>query len=323
MGRYNIVKELMKSWQPHQRLLCFLLLALALTCAISPFLTLGADWFMTQWPELMPKRIPFHRTFDRAFLVSGVVLFIIFRRSLFTTDLKTLFLLDPAQARRDFLTGLALAAGSIVLVLAAMIAREVFIPFFRLSRSLALSRIGSAAVAGVFAGFLEELFFRGILFMGLRAHRYDFRAYFLANLFYAALHFVRAGDPYFVDRLDLGVGFRHLAYTFTPFLDPLSLLPGLIGLVLVGSVLSFALERTGNLFLAIGLHAGWVFGLKTLRVFGDFKRDQLGWLFGSSDPKLVSGIITWTAIILAGTAVFYLTQSRAVRSSDRPRVEAA
>jgi hypothetical protein len=52
----------MKSWQPHQRLLLFLLLALALTSAISPILTLGADWFMTQSPALVPQRMPFHRT---------------------------------------------------------------------------------------------------------------------------------------------------------------------------------------------------------------------------------------------------------------------
>ena len=323
MGRYNIVEELMKSWQPHQRLLIFLLLALALACAISPFLTLGADWFMIQWPDLMPRRIPFHRTFDRAFMISGVVLFVVFRRSLFTRELKQLFHVSRAQARRDFLAGLSLAAGSILSVLVTMIASGVFTPFFRLSPSLAMSRIGSAAAAGVFAGVLEEVFFRGILFMGLRTHSYDFRAYCLANLFYAALHFIKPGDAYFVNHLDLGVGFRHLAYTFTPFLDPASLVPGMIGLLLVGCVLSFAVERTGNLFLAIGLHAGWVFGLKTLRVFGDFKRDQLSWLFGSSDPKIVSGVVTWTAILITGIAVSYLTKSRVVRLRDQPRVIAA
>ena len=129
--------------------------------------------------------------------------------------------------------------------------------------------------------------------------------------------------PTFSTSLDLSAGIRHLGYTFTPFLDPLSLLPGLIGLLLVGAVLSFAVERAGNLYLAIGLHAGWVFSLKTLRVFGDFQRDRLGWLFGSSDPKLVSGVAAWAAILLAGVAVYYLTKSRAVRSNDLPRAVAA
>jgi len=315
----------MKSWQPHQRLLLFLSLALALACAISPILTLGADWFMTQWPALMPRRIPFHRTFNRAFMVSGIVLFLLFHRALITAEVKKLFLVGRAATRRDFLAGLGLAAGSILLIVTAMTAADIYTPFFRLRPSVALSRIAGAAASGMFAGVFEELFFRGILFMGLRSHIYDRRAYLLANSFYAALHFAKPAEAYFIDQLDLSAGFRHLAYTFTPFLDPMSLLPGFVGIFLVGAVLSFAVERTGNLFLAIGLHAGWVFGLKTLRVFGDFrvKRDQLGWLFGSSDPKILSGVVTWTILILTGVAVYHLTKSRAARSSDRPRAVAA
>ena len=313
----------MKSWQPHQRLLLYLLLALALACAISPILSLGADWFMIQWPGLMPQRIPFHRTFDRAFMISGILMFIVCRRALFPARLKELWRVGAATASRDFAAGLGLALGSMLLVVATMTVAEVFTPFLRLPISVAIGRLASAAAAGIFAGVFEGIFFRGILFMGLRAHSYSVRAYLLANLFYAALHFVRPGEAYFLDRLDLGAGFRHLGYTFTPFLDPLSLLPGLIGLLLIGAVLSFAVERAGNLYLAIGLHAGWIISLKSVRVFGDFKRDQLGWLFGSSDPKIVSGVAIWTAILLAGVAVHYLTKSRAVRSSDLPRAVTA
>lgn len=89
----------MKSWQPHQRLLLFLLLALALTSAISPILTLGADWFMTQSPALVPQRMPFHRTFNRAFMISGIVLFLFFRHGLITTEVKKLFLVGRSDPK--------------------------------------------------------------------------------------------------------------------------------------------------------------------------------------------------------------------------------
>lgn len=311
--------------QPHQRLLAFLLFALAIACIVSPFLTLGADWFRTQWPALMPQRIPFHRTFDRAFMISGIVLFFFYRRALITDQLKTLLRVCDGSARADFFMGLGLAIGSVLLIITAMTAGDVFAPYFRVSLSVGLSRIAKAAATGIFTGALEEVFFRGILFMGLRTHGYRLRAYLLANLFYAALHFVSPGQPYFIDRMDLGAGFRHLAYSFIPFLDPLAILPGLLGLLLVGLVLSFAVERTGTLFLAIGLHAGWVFGLKSLRVFGDFKlkRDQFGFLFGSGDPKIVSGTVTWAVIVLTGAAVYHLTKSRAAQSSDLPRAVTA
>ena len=72
--------------------------------------------------------------------------------------------------------------------------------------------------------------------------------------------------------------------------------------------MSYALARTGNLYLSIGLHAGWVFGLKVIRVFGDFSREDLGWIFGSTDPKIVSGVATWIGVLLVAVAVRQLTR---------------
>jgi membrane protease YdiL (CAAX protease family) len=113
-------------------------------------------------------------------------------------------------------------------------------------------------------------------------------------------------------------GIQHLFTTFSPFLDPLPLLPGIFGLFLIGVVLSFALSRSGNLYLAVGLHAGWVFSLKMLRVFGDFTRAELGWAFGSTDPKIVSGVATWIGILLVGVAIYHLTQRRGDPLTGRP-----
>ena len=89
----------MKSWQPHQCLLLFLLLALALTSAISPILTFGADWFMTQSPAFVPQRMSFHRTFNRAFMISGIVLLLFFRHGLITTEVKKLFLVGRSDPK--------------------------------------------------------------------------------------------------------------------------------------------------------------------------------------------------------------------------------
>jgi membrane protease YdiL (CAAX protease family) len=139
----------------------------------------------------------------------------------------------------------------------------------------------------------------------------------LSSLFYSALHFVEPGEPYFVVGLDPIAGFRHLFFTFTPFLQPLNIFPGMFGLFLIGIVLSYAFLRTGNLYLAIGLHAGWIFSLKSIRVFGDFSREDLGWLFGSTDPKIVSGVGTWIGIIIVLLLVHWWTRNRCVIRLDR------
>ena len=313
----------MKSLKNHHRLLIFLLLALALTCVISPWMALGADWTAARWPDLLEERVPFARIFNRAFMIAGITLFIVARRYLISTEIKPLLAVKASTAWQAFLTGCGLALGSMALLLALMTVADVYTPFFRLSLGKSLSRIAGALASGVFVGFMEEIFFRGLLFVGFLQRGQPLRAYVLANLFYSALHFVKPGDDYFLDRLDFLAGFRHLLTTFQPFLEPATLLPGFIGLFLIGVVLSYALVRTGHLYLSIGLHAGWIIALKTVRVFGDYSRQDLGWLFGATDPKIVSGVAAWIGILLVGLAITRLTRRGSQLATGRLPVTAA
>ena len=323
MFAYTIVTERMKSLKMHQRMLIFLLLALALTCVVTPWMALGADWFATRWPALVDERVPFSRVFNRAFMIVGVILFFASRRHLMPSRLKKLLAVGFSTACRGFLAGCGLALGSMALLLAVMTLADVYTPFFRMSLARSLERLASALASGLFVGLMEEIFFRGLLFLGLLETGRPLKAYVLANLFYSALHFIKPGEDYFLDRLDPLAGFRHLLTTFEPFLDPRALLPGLIGLFLIGVVLSYALARTRNLYLSIGLHAGWIIALRTVRVFGDFNRQDLGWAFGSTDPKIVSGVVTWLGIGLVALAVSRLTRRGSQLSGDPPPGEAA
>jgi membrane protease YdiL (CAAX protease family) len=243
-------------------------------------------------------------------------LFILLRRFFIDGRIKELISVGFAGACRDFITGLGFAVGSMILLVIAMTASDIFTPFFRVSFARALTRFATATMAGLSVGAIEELFFRGILFHGLRDQGKPLRAYIAANLFYSVLHFVKPGQDYFLDGIEPLAGFAHLSAAFSPFLDPLPLLPGIFGLFIIGLVLSYALVRTGHLYLGIGLHAGWVLSLKTMRVFGNFTREDLGWAFGSTDPKIVSGVATWLGIILVGVAVHFLTRKRSARSAD-------
>lgn len=307
----------MKSFPPHQRLLIFLLFSLALTCVISPWMALGADWATARWPALVSERVPFSRVFNRAFMIATIVLFVAGHRILIPSRLKQILVLRFPAAAKNLLIGCALALGSMALLVTVMTVADVYTPFFRLSLAESVWRFASALSAGVFVGFLEEVFFRGILFLSLRDQGRPLRAYVLVNLFYSLLHFVKPGKPYYLDQLEPLAGFGHLLTTFEPFLDPLSLLPGALGLFLIGVVLSYALVRTDNLYLSIGLHAGWIIALKTIRVFGDFTRQDLGWAFGSTDPKIVSGVITWIGILLVGLTVHWFTREDARLLADR------
>jgi membrane protease YdiL (CAAX protease family) len=299
----------MKSLKTHQRLILFLLFVLVLTALLTPWFAASADWIVDNRPLLLPERYSFAKIFNRTFMISGILLFFLCRRLLGIGTAADLGLTRAHDGSRDLAVGWLLAVTSMVALGAVMAFFDVFTPFFRLSLSESIGRSTSALMAGAFAGFFEEIFFRGILFKGLYQQG-PLRAYVGANLFYSALHFVKPGEAYFMENFDPWAGFRHLAFTFTPFFDPLPILPGIFGLFLIGVVLSFALTRTANLYLAIGLHAGWVFGIKTFRVFGDFRREDLDWMFGATEPKIVSGVFTWIGIGLVAVAVYFLTRRR-------------
>jgi membrane protease YdiL (CAAX protease family) len=294
----------------YQRLFLFGLAALAFTALISPWAAVAWEQFITGRPDWEVYRYPFSRIFDRFFMISGIILFFVFRPLLRIGSWSEVGLSPRGHAVRDVSIGVVLALASMVALGLAMTLTDIFSPFFRLSLSESLARCAKAVLAAIGAGLAEEFFFRGMIFKGLLEDTSRLRAYFLACLFFAAIHFVKPADDAVLTTVDPWAGFRHLIYSFQPFLDPGALLPGLFGLFLIGAVLCYAFERTGTLYLSIGLHAGWIFSLKTIRVFGDYKRQDLGWMFGSTDPKIVSGIITWLGIVAVGVAIYKITQRR-------------
>jgi len=295
----------------YQRLLIFVMLVLALTALVSPWAATVWDLISATEGQDPQDRIPFSRIFNRFFMISGILLFFVCRSLLKIESPAQLGLLPKKQAVRDVVNGLLLALGSMFTLGWIMSLAKVYQPFFRLSVSDSVEQCVKAVLAGFTVGFLEEIFFRGIIFRGLLEDWKPLPAFVAANLFYSALHFVKPGEEYFLTGIDPWAGFRHLFSTFAPFLEPAEIAPGLIGLLLIGIVLSYAFVRSGTLYLSIGLHAGWVIAIKTVRVFGDYRAEDLGWLFGSSDPKIVSGVVTWVGIILVGVAVHWFTRNRA------------
>jgi membrane protease YdiL (CAAX protease family) len=299
----------MNALKTYQRLFLFLLLVLLMSCLASPWMALGADWFVNRMGEAA-ERYPFSRIFNRTYMIAAIILFVAFRRFLRIGALSQLGLPPLRDGARDLITGWLLAIVSMVALGIAMSGADVFTPYFRLSLSQSLSRCAGALATGLTVGFLEEIFFRGIFLKGLMDDLKPAAAFVFANLFYAAVHFVKPGEPYTMDVFDPWLGFRHLASTFAPFFEPSEFGPGLIGLFLIGLALSYAFLRTGSLYLSIGMHAGWIFSIKTVRVFGDYTREDLGWLFGSTDPKIVSGIATWIGILIVIAAVHWITAGR-------------
>jgi membrane protease YdiL (CAAX protease family) len=296
----------------YQRIFLFLLLVLLLTVIISPWAAILWNSIVEARPEWQAYRPSFSHIFGRLFMILGALLFFLCRPLLQIQSWSQLGLKPSRQWHCDFARGALTALVSVIAVGFMMSVLDVFTPFFRLSLSTAVERSLKALLTALTVGVLEEIFFRGVIFKGLLEDLRPPAAFACSSLFYAAIHFIKPAEEFSLTGTDPWAGARYLAGSFKPFLDP-ALLPGLVGLFLIGIVLSYAFFRTGSLYLSIGLHAGWIFGLKTIRVYGDYRREDLGWLFGSSEPKLVSGVAVWIVIVAVGVSVHYLTRKQPTR----------
>lgn len=146
-------------------------------------------------------------------------------------------------------------------------------------------------IGGLLVGFIEETFFRGVMHRGLRRSLAFWPTTGLTAALYAALHFMRpphmqAGDP-----VNWGTGWQLLAGMFDRFADPMQLIDSFVALFAVGMFLSLVRERTGNIALCIGLHAGWVLVIKLTLFLTERPADApLAFLAGNYD-----GMIGWLA----------------------------
>ena len=170
------------------------------------------------------------------------------------------------------------------------------------------------ALKGVLPGALivamiEELLFRGVLFgIFLRAMK-PAPAIAALSFLFAFVHFLsppplaQVPDPEAAD-----AGFILLGQIFGRFADPLSMASRFSILAMVGVVLAYARYRTASLWLPVGLHAGWVFGM------GMFKAatwpvgglpEAVRWLVGLS---LLEGILPLSIVVVTGVLVHLMTR---------------
>jgi hypothetical protein len=94
-------------------------------------------------------------------------------------------------------------------------------------------------------------------------------------------------------------GLELLPHKLAGFGDLKVVVPGFFNLTLAGILLGLAYQRTGNLYFSVGLHAGWIFWLKSYGVLTASAGGANNWLWGTE--KLIDGWLTLP--VLAGALV--------------------
>jgi hypothetical protein len=157
--------------------------------------------------------------------------------------------------------------------------------------------LSNAIAAAAVVGTIEEILFRGGIFGGLRRILHWQLALIASSVIFALVHFLQRVE--FTGPIAWDSGLILLPQMLGGFADFHVLVPGFFNLTLAGFLLGLAYQRTGNLYFSIGLHAGWIFWLKTYAAFTTDAPRAATWFCGTG--KLIDG---WLAlIVLAVTLV--------------------
>ncbi len=264
--------------------------------ALAPVLKVPAD-------AIRGKDVKLYRVVERFALVFALALFIVFRKYL-KSQVKAS--INPKQnpPGKPFIGGfvIGLVALLAVAVVMALLGGARFVRP-EVASSPFWTAFGNAIGTAIVVAFFEEIFFRGIVFQGLRADLGTGLATIIAGAFYSLVHFMRPRKMPDISASDPLGGFKVLGHAFDRFANFNELLPFAIGLFLIGLLLTVAYLRTSALYLPMGLHASMVFFSKFDRVFFVPGRKESALLFGSPDPyppflKGVDALPTWIMVIV-------------------------
>ena len=169
-------------------------------------------------------------------------------------------LVKPSGNWRRLGIGFALGFTSLAIVACLAMTGGARVMKDNVSAAVLLSKMFSAGLTAIVVGFLEEVLFRGALFGALRKVHGWITALILSSAIYGVVHFFQ--KPASPVEITWTSGLELLPRMLRGFGELEMLVPGFFTLFLAGMILGLAYQRTGNLYLSIGLHAGWIFWLK-------------------------------------------------------------
>lgn len=255
---------------------------------------------------------PVHRVMHRvAMLIALIGLVVLARRLGLSNRAAMGYGLPPKQFARQLAIGWLCGVGLMLPLTALLLGLDVrqLKPDFD---GTLLGLIAGGILAGLVIGFIEETFFRGVLFSALARSSSTAAAVIAPSLLYGALHFLGGKlsiPPEQVSWLD---GFTVLSKLFERYTEPLAFVDSFVALVTLGVLLAMVRLRTGAIAATIGLHAAGVASIAILRELTVVNRSaEYAEIVGTYDGVIGWAALAWFALIIG----VYATMSRRRRTS--------
>jgi uncharacterized protein len=250
----------------------------------------------------------FHRILSRCVMIITVLATAVFVSK--TLNKQRLFSLisdygltwQRRWSLRSMITGFVCSCVVLLAVVLSELAMGVRFLDVQVSYSFIIKVI-SVLCAAFLIAFIEEWFFRGVVFKKLLPLSVP-AAFIVTNVFYAILHFLKAQGVALEHAPTIVDSFRVYGALLAPLSDPTKILPNFIGLFLFGIVLTYACWKTKSLYHSIGIHAGCIFFLKIYGAFFHFNEQASTFLYGSKN--IYDGVAGWVGLLVIGFLVAFV-----------------
>lgn len=238
----------------------------------------------------------FSRVYNRVFEVLLVVAIALWWRRLDLGGPGAWGMRRPGWSR-ELRIGLGIGAAGIGLGLLVAWLGGGVVPDLRYDPAKTVRKAAAGLVGALLVGVGEEALFRGLLLRRLMLDLGPRAGLVTATAIYAVVHGLRGGGK--VTGTDWWAGWARTSSLFTPLSDP-TVWPGIAGLFAFGLVLAVLRQRSGSLWVPIGIHAAWVSVFRVGRLLFHI-RHRPAWLVGPGWPPLVGGLAG--AVAVAATVV--------------------
>lgn len=287
--------------------------ALFVALLAGSLLVAAAFTYPAWWLVSLVSIEPVHRVMHRIAMLVAIVGLVVLTRRLGLSNKEAM---GYGMPRRQFLTqlgigwlcGLALMLPLTGLLLGLDI-RELKPGF----DGHWLSLIAGGIVTGLTVAFIEETFFRGVLFTAISRTSGAAAAVIAPSLLYASLHFLGGKLRVPADQVSWVHGFEVLSKLFERYVQPLTFADSFVALAMLGVLLATVRLRTGAIAACIGLHAAGVAFIAVLREATLVNPNaEYVELVGSYD-----GVIGWAALlwftVIVGVFVLFTRRAREVK----------
>ncbi len=267
---------------------------------------LQSDWLTRQ---------PFRRVLDRTLLIVALAGLWPLLRAVGIRSWNALGFARTADWWRPVLLGAGLGISSFLLAGAiSLVVGARLLDFSKPAPEIASSLL-KYLVTGIVVALIEETFFRGGIQGALQRGMPFVPALVVASAVYSALHFLKpSGVVIAADEVRWYSGFDCLSQVVSRSLVAPGVAVGFVTLFLAGWILGWAFAKTRSLYLSMGLHAGWVFTLKSYAFFTNTNVSDVGRWLGAG--ALTENIATWPVLVGTFFLVAWLCRGKLAPSQE-------